>query len=593
MEKIEGNIFPKECIFLSSKRGGYFVLGSSTFSQYQGLFEFLPREWELYKTIDEIIPVGLNGSSSIVMQDGFFERHTEHIMERFWFSENNLIYEVHGNTEIVLNLDFRRIHDYDDKGRIYSVYREKDNLIIEYKKYSDNSLQNLVETKFMVIKGVASFTPLNEWIKKEYEYDRSRGVKSDLYVYKALSFLPKDVRVVFGFGLTKKEALSNASRNVKINISNLILDRELAASALNNLVVTFEYNKRKVRGIFAGYPWFYQFWGRDETIAVIGLIANKHYDYAKEILMRLVDSLDENGVLHNRWPESELRSADATGWLFKRLHQLLIDSEREKRFIKLFSRRELALIYDKLCRYTDYSKSLMSEDLIVNKPLETWMDTADREWKDVRSGARIEIQALHLALYAFGEDLTTILREENAEFTILKDKIRDKTRDIFLADGTLCDGYENGNLDRTIRPNVFLAYYVYPELFSKDEWRKIFDRTLEACWLEWGGLSTIDKNSYLFRSEHTGINNESYHRGDSWFFVNNIAALCMMHLDRKHYAEYIKKIRKASVTEMTYMGFLGQCAEVSSAKELCSRGCLAQAWSAGTLIEFLDEYHKE
>jgi glycogen debranching enzyme len=211
----------------------------------------------------------------------------------------------------------------------------------------------------------------------------------------------------------------------------------------------------------------------------------------------------------------------------------------------------------------------------------------------VRAGARIEIQALHLAIYSLGEDLTSMLEKENADFTLLKERIKEKTKHLFFTDGILCDGFENGNLDKTIRPNVFLAYYAYPNLFSKDEWKKIFNKTIEACWLDWGGFSTIDKSNYMFRNEHTGFNNESYHRGDSWFFINNIAATCMLHLDKHYFFDYIKTIRRASVTEMIHRGFLGQCAEVSSAKELCSRGALAQAWSAGTLIELLSEYHKD
>lgn len=594
MNSVGGEInFPKESIFLSDKSGEYFALGDSYTTQYHGLFHFLPEEWEIYKTIEDIRPVGLNESPVIVMQDGFFERNTEHVTERFWFSEKNLVYEIHGEREVSLTLDFRRINDFDDRGRIYSITKEKDILIIEYKKYSDNSLDVLSETKYLAIKGVANYSIVNSWKKKSYEYDRYRGIKSEFYVYDALTFIPDEMRVVFGFGSTKKEAVKNAEKRVKINISSLILDKELAGSALNNLIVNLKLKKEDVKGIFAGYPWFYQFWGRDEAIAVIGLISEQKYDDAKEILMRLLRNTDSNGVLYNRWPHSELQSADATGWMFKRIHQLLIESHKNGGIRKVFSKKELAFIYSKLCSYASYSKSLIKDDLIINKPLETWMDTSDRERRDVRAGARIEIQALHLAIYSLGEDMTSLLEEENADFTLLKERIKEKTKEIFFEDEKLCDGYENGSKDFTARPNVFLAYYAYPNLFSKEEWKSAFKKIIDSCWLEWGGFSTIDKSSYLFREEHTGFNNESYHRGDSWFFVNNIAATCMIHLDRHYFSEYIKKIRKASNTEMTHMGFLGQCAEVSSAKTLCSRGCLAQAWSAGTLIELLHEYHKE
>ncbi|MGV8168572.1 MAG: amylo-alpha-1,6-glucosidase [Candidatus Nanoarchaeia archaeon] len=578
---------------MSDKEGGYFVLDGSSLTNYQGLFHFIPEEWELYKTIENITPKATNYKPRIEMQDGFFERHTEHIIERFWFSKKNLVYEIHGDKEIILEFDFRRIHDYDDRGRIYAVSQEKNNLVIEYRKYSDDSLNELKETKFLVIKGVAGFNLINEWIRKEYEYDKTRGTRNEFYVYKACSVILEDTRLVFGFGSTKKEALKNAAEKVEINIHNLILDTEIAESALNNLLVNFRYKKENVSGIFAGYPWFYQFWGRDEAISLIGLIKKQKHEHAKEIMMRMIKNLDANGCLGNRWPESKLGSADSTGWLFKRMHQFLQELEKEKKLRKVFSKKELELIYEKVLHYTKYSESLMHEGLIVNKPLETWMDTADREGKDVREGARIEIQALHLAVYALGEDLTQLLEKENADFTILKEKLRENVKHKFLVDGVIADGVVNGWQDRTLRPNVFIAYYAYPGLFSRDEWMHTFNKIIDSCWLEWGGFSSIDRNHYLFRAEHTGINNESYHRGDSWFFVNNIAATCMLHINARQYREYIQKIRAASVNEMIHQGFLGQCAELSSAKELCSRGALAQAWSAATLIELLHEYHKE
>ncbi|MGV8161764.1 MAG: amylo-alpha-1,6-glucosidase [Candidatus Nanoarchaeia archaeon] len=585
--------FPEECIFLADREGGYFALDGSLLTQYQGLFHFLSDEWELYKTIENIRPFGTKSSSVIVLQDGFFERHTEHVTERFWFSLKNLVYEIHGDKEVSLELDFRRIHDYNDKGRIYVISQEKDELIIEYKKYEDDSLKELNESKFLVVKGIAGFNLANEWIKKEYVYDKVRGARNEFYVYNACTITLEDTRLTFGFGDTKKEAKKNANKRTEIEIKNLILDTEIAEAALSNLIVSFKYNGKKTSGIFAGYPWFYQFWGRDEAISLIGLIKNKKHEHVKEILMRMINSLDNNGCLGNRWPESKLGSADSTGWLFKRTHQFLQELEKENKLKKVFSKKELRKIYEKISKYAKYSESLMKNGLIMNKPLETWMDTTDREGRDLREGARIEIQALHLAAYSLGEDLTQILKKENADFTMLKEKLKQKVKETFISDEMIVDGFVGEEQDLTIRPNIFLAYYAYPHLFSKEEWVYAFNKIIETCWLEWGGFSSINKNHYLFRAEHTGMTNESYHRGDSWFFVNNIAATCMMHIDRKYYYEYIHKIRIASVTEMTHHGFLGQCAELSSAKELCSRGALAQAWSAATLIEMLHEWHRE
>jgi glycogen debranching enzyme len=586
----------KECVFLSNKAGGYFALDGIDFSAYQGLFHFLQGEWELYKTIDNLKPIGATGQSKIFMQDGFFERHTDHIVEKFFYSRNALIYEVEGAKDVLLSLDFRRIHDFDDKGRIYSVTKEKDVLIIEYEKYEDDSLKKLNETKYLAIKGISSYSHIGDWVRRDYEYDKSRGSKSEFYVYRALSFTPINEQVVFGFGETKREAITHSSRKVEIPADNILLNTEIASNALRNLMVDIKYKDKDVMGIFAGLPWFYQFWGRDECISLIGPITKGQYMFAKHVMMRLIDGLDNDGCLHNRWPESELKSADSTLWLFKRIHQLILILEKERRTKEFFSRRELNRIYEKLTIYAAHTQKLLNAytGLVINGPKETWMDTTDRDGKDTRSGARVEIQALTIALYDFAEYLRNLLKKEKMiDFLKLRDNLIDNTRRFLFRDSMLWDGYDNEALDRTIRPNVFLAYSAYANLLFKEEWVAIFKKTIDACWLDFGGFSTIDKNSPLMRWVYTGMNNESYHRGDSWFFINNIAATCMHQLDDLTFMDYIKKIRNASVTEMNTMGFIGQCAELSSAKELCSRGCLAQAWSAATLMELLHELGEE
>jgi glycogen debranching enzyme len=88
------------------------------------------------------------------------------------------------------------------------------------------------------------------------------------------------------------------------------------------------------------------------------------------------------------------------------------------------------------------------------------------------------------------------------------------------------------------------------------------------------------------------MDDASYHNGDSWYYINNYAALAMHRLDKEHYAKHISRIAHASKEEMLFSGFIGCCAEVSSAKQMKSEGCLSQAWSAASLIELLHEMHR-
>jgi len=157
--------------------------------------------------------------------------------------------------------------------------------------------------------------------------------------------------------------------------------------------------------------------------------------------------------------------------------------------------------------------------------------------------------------------------------------------DSILRDGILKDESN----DETIRPNVFIAYYIYPELLTKEEWARCFENVLKETWLEWGGISTISVNNPLFKGHCTGENSASYHNGDSWYWINNLAAICIHRLDNERFKDKILAILNASTAEILNSGIMGGHAEISSAKEQTSEGCLSQAWSSAMFIELVHE----
>ena len=148
-----------------------------------------------------------------------------------------------------------------------------------------------------------------------------------------------------------------------------------------------------------------------------------------------------------------------------------------------------------------------------------------------------------------------------------------------------------GLADTSYRPNIFLAAYLAENLCTKKEWKQIFDVHLQKLFLPWGGISTIDKSSTLFQPLYTGENNKSYHRGDVWYFVNNIAAMALYEIDPQYYSKQIQKIIFASAKDITELGFSGHASEVSSAVVQEAQGCYAQAWSAATFVELMELMH--
>jgi len=254
------------------------------------------------------------------------------------------------------------------------------------------------------------------------------------------------------------------------------------------------------------------------------------------------------------------------------------------------------------------------------------MDTSFKEFSyetDSREGFRIEIQALHLCMLRLmgrlddmmankftkkGDKLVNIT-ESDIDYKGQETAMRTLVRERFLSRENiggnfvykLNDGF-NSSYGDIVRPNIFLAYYAYPGLLSDEEWMSVFDNAIEKLWCEWkigesagddiaGGFSTIDKTHVLYRPYYTGQDNKSYHRGDSWFYINNIAAVCMSRLNKEKYSRYIEMILQSSAEDILFSGFIGYASELSSGAYYRPAGCFCQAWSIATFIELMHEQY--
>jgi len=658
-EDVSKNIFNtierNASIFLLSSRGHYFsipAVPSDQLTNFNGWMNILDSNdaghagYTLYKSIDNIY---LNKTTTQVVNNFTnFERWSAETVERFTLAKNGLIYEVDSYSEYIhLDLDFRGIFDTNDQGRIYKIYRHDDILIVEYSKYSDNSLQKLDGRYFLAIRGVGEYEALGTWSQKFYHYDLARRNTAGFYVYNALKIpCRKNIKLFFAFAADKDLAMQkvddismNESKidNVHTHYMDNVLSvknsiREITGQetafaytgcvhALDGLAMQLSIDYKRVTGMWAGLPWFFQYWSRDELISVYSLLLEHRYEYGKEVLMKYLAEILADGRLSNRYPSANLGNADSIGWLFKRIKDFLFLCERRNNFNSYFSLFDLTYVRDRLKFSIKMLLKEHSKDgLIYNDKLETWMDTYNPESfeRDNRDGARIEIQALFLSMlqllnmlenymtnrYVKKNDkmVRVVKTEMNSER--MENDMREKVRERFLKNingvMTLSDGYE-GSLSEVVRPNIFLAYYIYPNLLSKDEWTQVFDNALPKLWCDWdmgegvkgGGLSTIDKTHPLYQPYYTGIDNKSYHRGDSWFWINNIAAIAMYRLDKERYKDQITKIMASSAQDILYWGFVGYASELASSGWFKSGGCLCQTWSLATYIELVHEVYIE
>jgi len=562
---------------LSSEREAFFADGID--SRYKG-FYFFKKDW--FKTVHSI------KTDKEVKSIANYFSHVEKlssIRESYFLplERKSLVYQTNKEHACNLIIDCKKMFDNSDHGRHYSHEKNGKRLIVKYEKKEGDKY-----SLFIVISGFQTFTQIEKWEKEEHSFDKRRNSHPwENYVYNFGRFFGD--KLIITSSSDKKEAIEENEfvvknldklKQEKINSLKLIKKKEISQAAAYNSLLQLKGNDY----FYAGFPWFLQYWSRDMLVSLGTLIKEEDFSTTKEILFTYLKQITADGRLANRIPASELASADSIGWLWKRISDFLHALRGKKIVDKYVDSSEFKLIKEKLEKNIELLEKYHCEHgLLFSKAKETWMDTTDIAGTDTRLGARIEMQAMLLKMYSLAHELTGKQIYQKKE-----NDLKQKVLSLFFTGKILKDGA----LDATQRPNIFIAHYIYPDLLGSNVWKIVFQNNLERTWLEWGGLSSMSKQHPLFQSFHTGEDNRSYHRGDSWFWINNLAAISLIKVDKKYFSDYVKKIKKASEEEILWHGFIGAHAEISSASKMESFGCWNQLWSNAMYLEFCDELRK-
>ena len=429
---------------LSNKNGGYLSLALKSTSRHQGFY--LNEDFRMFKLLESIrLPLEvtsvLNKFSSVMREYG--KKVSEEFTVPFGF--NAFIYEINSyNGQIGIDLDCREAADNDDWGRFYNIVIEKDKIIINYEKQSSYRLYLVITGKNIRAEKV------KEWKKVEYELDKSKSGEYTANIFTALNlFIDGNPKLVFSASTDKDKAIKEGDyvfRNInklkRKQLNSLIYkyvhgnkDRRLAYNAALNSVNSLLADVSNYHGIISGFPSFFQLWARDELISLNALSRKDNSD----ILMRYLTLVQDDGLIPSRYPHLSYSAIDSIGWFYLRLNA----KDRIESVLNALK-----------------DKHEDPQGFIVNKPNETWMDSIDR------SGARLEVQSFKLfMLHLFGDV------HSEMEF-------KDKVRKEFWNGKILADGIG----DSAIRPNIFLSYYIYPDLLSIAEWKKCFKNALSHLW---------------------------------------------------------------------------------------------------------------
>ncbi|MGI4760229.1 MAG: amylo-alpha-1,6-glucosidase [Janthinobacterium lividum] len=284
-------------------------------------------------------------------------------------------------------------------------------------------------------------------------------------------------------------------------------------------------------GLYAGLPWFNEYWGRDEFIALPGaVLVTGQFAIARQILLSFAkyQELDPQSKFYGRVPNRvnpssiDYHSADGT----PRFVMALLDYVRysgDTALVRQLYPSVQASIAGALRHRTDARGYLLHEDN------ETWMDARDahKVAYTPRGSRANDIQALWYQQLRAGAYFAAYVHDgaSQAEWEKLAEQVktnfardyRDARHD-YLADRL----DHQGRPDFTLRPNqLFALDMLDDQAFTR--------QALRTAWAElvypWG-VATLARHDPQFHPYHLAPEyhkDAAYHRGTVWPWLNGIA----------------------------------------------------------------------
>lgn len=362
--------------------------------------------------------------------------------------------------------------------------------------------------------------------------------------------------------------------------------------ALNWLTLTTDelVTEQQGMGIYAGLPWFNEYWGRDMFISMPGTcLVSGQFDVAKQILLDFAKFQDKNpesptyGRIPNRAnPEGILyNTTDGTPRFVIQAFELLEYSGDTAFVGEIYPAVKLSI--DASCRnFTD------DKGYLTHADADTWMDVKRNGIPGSPRGNRAnDIQALWYGQLEAGSRLAELVgNKESAERWLrLASKIRSNfEHDYCDKEGNMVYDHLNsdGTPDKQFRPNQLYCF----EMIGDEEFKK---KVTRRCWEEltypWG-VASLAQWDTQFHPQHENWHyyhkDDAYHNGTVWLWNNGIAMQRMIEYGQVEAAwQLFQNMNRQALVE----GAVGSLSENADAhpregKSWVNRsGTFLQAWS--------------
>lgn len=395
--------------------------------------------------------------------------------------------------------------------------------------------------------------------------------------------------------------LERALETAGLTTGDSLLDRAYAWAriAMEDLIT-----HQQGPGIWAGLPWFNNYWGRDSFIAFTGaLLCTGQYALARQVLETFARYQDTNplsktfGRLPNRIRLNDViyNTADATPWFVlacERYVQYSGDAQFIERIFPVLKKAMEGAIENAMDEY----------GLLTHGDAETWMDAVGTEgpWSP-RGNRAVEIQVLWLEQLRICADWAEQLgyRDWARQWRLIARRARFAFRSFYWdrLHHRLVDHLNPDNSpDPQIRPNsVFALTLPADTLLTREQQRAVLAELVNQLTYPWG-VSSLAQSDPQFHPYHHYPPyyppDAAYHNGLVWTWLNGPLISALMPAN----PTLAWQLLREEARQLLKLDAIGSQSELLEAWPRPGNdrpkvsGTVSQAWS---LAEFIRNVHQD
>ena len=362
--------------------------------------------------------------------------------------------------------------------------------------------------------------------------------------------------------------------------------------ALDWITITMDelITEQQGNGIYAGLPWFNEYWGRDMFISFPGAcLVTGQFEVAKKILKDFVELQDTNpesetyGRIPNRANLERIlyNTTDGTPRLVIQALEVAKYSGDTEFLLEIYPAIKRS-IEASIKNYTD------SKGYLTHADADTWMDVKRNGIPGSPRGNRAnDIQALWYNQLTAGSEIASLLDDLGSaeEWSGLAVHMASNFEQDFCnkEDSYIVDHLNtDGSADLQFRPNQLYCF----ELINDDDFKqRVTRRVWEELVYPWGvaSLAQWDKQFHpQHENWHYYHKDDAYHNGTIWLWNNGIAMQRMIEYGQVDAAwELFKNMNRQALHE----GAVGSLSENADAHPregqswVNRSGTFLQAWS--------------